>query len=107
MSCCAGGDLVGGRVEIAVGGPVEDVLEPAAVVEHEDRFDYAAFLKRHGVQAFVNIVIPGADGRRPYGLLQATAGSPASSPATTSSSSRAKPTSLGPIERRACRNQLS
>jgi two-component sensor histidine kinase len=36
----------------------------------EDRFDYADFLKRHGVEAMVNVVIPGPDGKPPYGLLQ-------------------------------------
>ncbi len=39
-------------------------------IEDEDRFDYAAFLKRHGVRAMVNVVIPGAEGKPPYGLLQ-------------------------------------
>jgi len=38
--------------------------------EEEDRFDYADFLKRHGVEAIVNVVIPGEDGRPPFGLLQ-------------------------------------
>lgn len=39
-------------------------------IEDEDRFDYAEFLKRHGVRSMVNVVIPGADGKPPYGLLQ-------------------------------------
>lgn len=39
-------------------------------VSEEDRFHYAGFLKRHGVEAIVNVVIPGADGEAPYGLLE-------------------------------------
>lgn len=39
-------------------------------VSKEDRFDYAGFLKRHGVQAIVNVVIPGPVGESPFGLLQ-------------------------------------
>lgn len=39
-------------------------------IEEEDRFDYADFLKRHGVKAIVNVVIPGPDGDPPFGLLQ-------------------------------------
>lgn len=42
----------------------------------EDRFDYAEFLKRHGVEAIVNVVIPGADGEAPYGLLQVDSSEP-------------------------------
>lgn len=39
-------------------------------IAEEDRFDYADFLKRHGVKSMVNVVIPGADGLPVYGLLQ-------------------------------------
>lgn len=39
-------------------------------LESEERFDYAEFLKRHGVKALVNVVIPGPDGHPSYGLLQ-------------------------------------
>ncbi len=39
-------------------------------VAKEDRFNYADFLKRHGVNAIMNVVVPGPDGRPPYGLLQ-------------------------------------
>lgn len=39
-------------------------------INEEDRFDYADFLKRHGVKAIINVVIPGPEGRPPYGLLQ-------------------------------------
>ncbi len=39
-------------------------------IAEEDRFDYADFLKRHGVKAIVNVVIPGPDGSPAYGLLQ-------------------------------------
>lgn len=45
-------------------------------IEEEDRFDYADFLKRHGVEAMVNVVIPGPDGRPPYGLLQVDSRNP-------------------------------
>ncbi|NWG45806.1 MAG: GAF domain-containing protein [Alphaproteobacteria bacterium] len=50
---------------LATGKPVVSESERS-----EERFDYADFLKRHGVKAMVNVVIPGADGQRPYGLLQ-------------------------------------
>ena len=39
-------------------------------IGEEERFDYADFLKRHGVKSMVNVVIPGADGAPPFGLLQ-------------------------------------
>lgn len=39
-------------------------------VEEEQRFDYADFLKRHGVKAIVNVVVPGPEGCPAYGLLQ-------------------------------------
>lgn len=39
-------------------------------INEEDRFDYAEFLKKHGVKSMMNVVIPGPDGRPPYGLLQ-------------------------------------
>lgn len=40
-------------------------------INGEDRFDYAEFLVQHGVRAMINVIIPGAEGRPPYGLLQA------------------------------------
>jgi GAF domain-containing protein len=39
-------------------------------INTEDRFDYAEFLKKHGVKSMINVVIPGPDGRPPFGLLQ-------------------------------------
>lgn len=36
----------------------------------EDRFDYPAFMKEHGVQAFIDIIIPGPEADAPYGLLE-------------------------------------
>ena len=39
-------------------------------IEEEDRFDYAEFLQQHDVQAMINVIIPGPDGKPPYGLLQ-------------------------------------
>ena len=39
-------------------------------IHEEDRFDYADFLKQHGVEAIVNVIIPGAQGNPPFGLLQ-------------------------------------
>lgn len=50
---------------LRTGGPTisEDIGE-------EERFDYAAFLKNHGVHAMVNVVIPGPEGKPPYGVLQ-------------------------------------
>lgn len=45
-------------------------------VSEADEFDYPEFLKRHGVEAIVNVVIPGADDRPPYGLLQVDSRTP-------------------------------
>lgn len=39
-------------------------------IQTETDFDYAEFLKQHGVKALVNVIIPGAEGPGPYGLLQ-------------------------------------
>ncbi len=36
----------------------------------EDRFDLPEFLKEHGVHAMVNVIILGADGKPPYGVLE-------------------------------------
>jgi two-component sensor histidine kinase len=36
----------------------------------EDDFDYPKFLERHGIRSILNVIIPGADGRPPFGLLQ-------------------------------------
>lgn len=35
-----------------------------------DDFDYPEFLKRHGVEAMLNVAIPGAEDQPPFGLLQ-------------------------------------
>jgi two-component sensor histidine kinase len=39
-------------------------------IDGEHRFTYAPFLKSHGVKAMVNVPIPGARGRKAFGLLQ-------------------------------------
>ncbi|GAB6387799.1 ATP-binding protein [Stutzerimonas marianensis] len=39
-------------------------------VSHETRFTYASFLRDHGVEAFVNVIIPGAEDDKPYGIFQ-------------------------------------
>jgi two-component sensor histidine kinase len=36
----------------------------------EDRFELPEFLKEHGVRAMVNVIILGADGKPPYGVLE-------------------------------------
>src|SRR4051794_3614307 len=45
-------------------------------VGREERFSYHEFLKDHGVQAFVNVVILSGKGRPPYGVLQVDSRSP-------------------------------
>ncbi len=39
-------------------------------IGEEDRFEYAPFLKENNVKAIVNVPIPSADGRPPFGILQ-------------------------------------
>lgn len=39
-------------------------------IEHEQRFEYAPFLKENGVKAMVNVLIIGAEDRPPFGILQ-------------------------------------
>jgi two-component sensor histidine kinase/putative methionine-R-sulfoxide reductase with GAF domain len=39
-------------------------------ISQEKRFDYAPFLTDHGVKAIVNVIIIGARGRPPFGILQ-------------------------------------
>ncbi|WP_267421465.1 histidine kinase dimerization/phosphoacceptor domain -containing protein [Methylobacterium sp. GC_Met_2] len=39
-------------------------------IENEDRFTCAAFLRDNGVHALVNVIIIGAEGKPPYGLLE-------------------------------------
>lgn len=36
----------------------------------EDRFTYADFIRDHGVKAFVNVIIPGVEDGKPYGIFQ-------------------------------------
>jgi len=51
--------------------------EPAVAHDvSDDRFDYPEFLQRHGVEAMVNVVIPGTDGTAPFGLLQVDSTTP-------------------------------
>jgi two-component sensor histidine kinase len=45
-------------------------------VEKENRFEYHAFMKDHGVRAFVNVVVPSSAGRPPFGVLQADSREP-------------------------------
>ena len=54
--------------------------EPVAStdIEHEDRFEYADFIKDHGVRALVNVIIIGPDGEQPFGLLQVDSRTPRS-----------------------------
>jgi two-component sensor histidine kinase len=40
-------------------------------IETEDRFEYHAFMKQHGVKAFVNVLVSSSTGRPPFGVLQA------------------------------------
>jgi two-component sensor histidine kinase/putative methionine-R-sulfoxide reductase with GAF domain len=42
----------------------------SADIDREDRFLYAPFLTDNGVRAIVNVLIIGADGRPPFGILQ-------------------------------------
>lgn len=42
----------------------------SASIDDETRFRYAQFLKDAGVKALVNVIIIGADGHPPYGILQ-------------------------------------
>src|SRR4051794_12321571 len=39
-------------------------------IKREERFSYHQFLKEHGVQAFVNVLILSGKGRPPFGVLQ-------------------------------------
>lgn len=42
----------------------------SADIDREERFEYAPFLKDNGVRAIVNVLIIGADGEPPFGILQ-------------------------------------
>jgi two-component sensor histidine kinase len=39
-------------------------------IRQETRFEYHSFMKEHGVQAFVNVLIPSSKGRPPFGVIQ-------------------------------------
>lgn len=45
-------------------------------IETEDRFEYHAFMKNHGVNAFVNVLVSSSAGRPPFGVLQADSREP-------------------------------
>jgi two-component sensor histidine kinase len=55
-------------------------LKDGAVIsadrQREERFAYHDFLKEHGVQAFVNVLIPSGKGRPPFGVFQVDSRSP-------------------------------
>jgi len=56
------------------GSPEGLTLKEGAVISpdinREDRFSYHEFLRDHGVQAFVNVMILSGKGRPPFGVLQ-------------------------------------
>ena len=39
-------------------------------IAKEDRFEYAEFIKAHGVKAIISVIILGAEGKKPFGILQ-------------------------------------
>jgi two-component sensor histidine kinase len=71
-----------GRTTIAATADTPEALtlaEGAVIspnIETEARFAYHAFLKEHGVKAFVNVVILSGTGRAPFGVLQVDSRSP-------------------------------
>jgi two-component sensor histidine kinase len=50
------------------------VISPSA--SEETRFRYHGFMEQHGVEAFVNVLILGAGGRPPFGVLEVDSRSP-------------------------------
>ncbi len=52
----------------------EPVLSPD--VSQEKRFEVPAFILDHGVNAMLNVIVLGADGRPPYGVLEVDSHSP-------------------------------
>jgi two-component sensor histidine kinase len=62
------------KVTAARNSPEGLTLKDGAVIsaniEDEDRFEYHDFMKQHGVQAFVNVLIMSTDQRPPFGVLQ-------------------------------------
>ncbi|MEJ0093392.1 MAG: ATP-binding protein [Methylocella sp.] len=45
-------------------------------IDQETRFKYADFIKDNGVKAIVSVIILGADGKSPYGILQVDSRTP-------------------------------
>jgi signal transduction histidine kinase len=39
-------------------------------IDLETRFEYADFIKAHGVKAIISVIILGAEGKKPFGILQ-------------------------------------
>jgi two-component sensor histidine kinase len=50
------------------------VISPS--IHREKRFHYHDFMKEHGVQAFVNVLVPLADKRAPFGVLEVDSRAP-------------------------------
>lgn len=95
MECCEGGNEllvragvgwkpgIVGHVVVRTGqfssaGHALRTCEPVITpdVEQEDRFEIPGFLKDHGVQAMVNVIVLGADGKPPYGVLEVDSRTP-------------------------------
>ncbi|MBI1684895.1 ATP-binding protein [Caulobacter hibisci] len=45
-------------------------------IDHETRFEYADFIKDHGVKCIVSVIILGAEGKGPFGILQVDSRTP-------------------------------
>jgi len=45
-------------------------------IDEEERFEYAEFIRDHGVKALVNVIILGSEGHQPFGLLQVDSRTP-------------------------------
>jgi two-component sensor histidine kinase len=61
-------------VTAAANSPEGLTLNEGAVISaniaEEDRFEYHDFMKEHGVEAFVNVLVLSSNGRPPFGVLQ-------------------------------------
>jgi len=61
-------------VTAAANSPEGLTLKEGAVIsaniDEEDRFEYHDFMKEHGVEAFVNVLVLSSNGRPPFGVLQ-------------------------------------
>jgi two-component sensor histidine kinase len=62
--------------DTAEGLTLKDGAVISADIRREERFGYHAFLEEHGVQAFVNVLVPSGKGRPPFGVLQVDSRSP-------------------------------